>query len=67
MAAPPEIALEEQHTPATRAPEPDDIEVVRRNLRALVGLESGSLEIIVQKPNAVSPKLSRVQRQQPAR
>ena len=41
-------------------PEPDQIEVVRRILRALVGLEFGSVEIIVQNSKVV--QIERTQR-----
>jgi hypothetical protein len=41
-------------------PEPDQIEVVRRILRALAGLEFGSVEIIVQNSKVV--QIERTQR-----
>jgi hypothetical protein len=47
-------------TPSERAPEPDEAEVVQRILRALAGLEFGSVEIIVQNSKVV--QIERTQR-----
>jgi hypothetical protein len=42
------------------APAPDEVEVIRRILRALAGLEYGSVEIIVQNSKVV--QIERTQR-----
>jgi hypothetical protein len=55
--AQPETTLEDAKN---AAPAPDEIEVVRRILRALAGLEFGSVEIIVQNSKVV--QIERTQR-----
>ena len=57
MAAESDITLE---NPRIAAPTPDEAEVVRRILRALAGLEFGSVEIIVQNSKVV--QIERTQR-----
>ncbi len=57
MSAPSESALESQKN---AVPPPDEAEVVRRILRALAGLEFGSVEIIVQNSKVV--QIERTQR-----